>query len=583
MSDERSNGMDRGRFLKLGAAAAAAPAALSLTRAAKAAPAPQLEEATIAQLQAQMTNGGLTSYSLVQAYLGRIDAIDRKGGLNSVLELNPDAQDIAKQLDAERKAGHVRGPLHGIPVMVKANIDTADKLQTTAGSLALVGQPAPQDSTVAKKLRDAGAVILGKTNLSEWANFRSFSSTSGWSGVGGLCHNPYALDRNAGGSSSGSGASTSANLCAAGLGTETDGSIVNPANNDGVVGIKPTVGLTSRAGVVPISHTQDTVGPHARTVADAAAILSAIASRTADPRDDATATSPNGKPRPSIPADYTQFLDPNGLSGAKIGALRGPVLTGYSKYTDGVYQDAIDAMSAAGATVTDDVALPDMDEILASSAEIIVLIYEFKRDLKKYLDGRTGVPIKTLADAIAFNNAHADTELKFFGQEIFELAESDPFSDADYAQALADDAIRASAKTGEGVDDILEAVIARIRPPKGDPAAPLSALIIDSLPHCSRSDVVRRPRDKKRDERSLRPSRRPVNPAQLRACAAGETRGRHGGGQVGGWGGVGGAMWPPGRVAAVAGAQRLRGRCTADGAAGGNTESLAAGARPTSS
>jgi len=439
MSDERSNGMDRGRFLKLGAAAAAAPAALSLTRAAKAAPAPQLEEATIAQLQAQMTTGGLTSLSLVQMYLTRIDAIDRRGGLNSVLALNPDAQDIAKQLDAERKAGHVRGPLHGIPVMVKANIDTADKLQTTAGSLALVGQPAPQDSTVAKKLRDAGAVILGKTNLSEWANFRSFSSTSGWSGVGGLCHNPYALDRNAGGSSSGSGASTSANLCAAGLGTETDGSIVNPANNDGVVGIKPTVGLTSRAGVVPISHTQDTVGPHARTVADAAAILSAIASRTADPRDDATATSPNGKPRPSIPADYTQFLDPNGLSGAKIGALRGPVLTGYSKYTDGVYQDAIDAMSAAGATVTDDVALPDMDEILASSAEIIVLIYEFKRDLKKYLDGRTGVPIKTLADAIAFNNAHADTELKFFGQEIFELAESDPFSDADYAQALADD------------------------------------------------------------------------------------------------------------------------------------------------
>lgn len=439
MSDERSNGMDRGRFLKLGAAAAAAPAALSLARAAKAAPAPQLEEATIAQLQAQMTTGGLTSLSLVQMYLTRIDAIDRRGGLNSVIELNPDAQDIAKQLDAERKAGHVRGPLHGIPVMVKANIDTADKLQTTAGSLALVGQPAPQDSTVAKKLRDAGAVILGKTNLSEWANFRSFSSTSGWSGVGGLCHNPYALDRNAGGSSSGSGASTSANLCAAGLGTETDGSIVNPANNDGVVGIKPTVGLTSRAGVVPISHTQDTVGPHARTVADAAAILSAIASRTADPRDGATATSPNGKPRPSIPADYTQFLDRNGLSGAKIGALRGPVLTGYSKYTDGVYQDAIDAMRAAGATVTDDVALPDMDEILASSAEIIVLIYEFKRDLKKYLDGRTGVPIKTLADAIAFNNAHADTELKFFGQEIFELAESDPFSDADYAQALADD------------------------------------------------------------------------------------------------------------------------------------------------
>ena len=455
MSDERSNGMDRGKFLKLGAAAAATPTALTLARAARAAPAAHLEEATIADLQAQMTNGGLSSLSLVQMYLNRIDAIDRKGGLNSVIEINPDAQAIAKQMDAERKAGHVRGPLHGIPVMMKANVDTGDKLQTTAGSLALAGTPAPQDATVAKKLRDAGAVILGKTNLSEWANFRSFSSTSGWSGVGGLCHNPYALDRNAGGSSSGSGASVSANLCAAGLGTETDGSIVNPANNDGVVGIKPTVGLTSRAGVIPISHTQDTVGPHARTVADAAAILSAIASGTADPRDPATATSPNGKPRPSIPSDYTQFLDPNnGLKGAKIGALRGPVLTGYSKYTDGVYQDAIDAMRAAGAIVTDDVALPDMDAILSSSAEIIVLIYEFKRDIAAYLATRRGQPMKTLSDLIAFNNAHADTELKFFGQEIFELADSDPFSAADYAQALADDR-RLGGK--DGIDAALSA------------------------------------------------------------------------------------------------------------------------------
>jgi amidase len=454
MSEERSNGMDRGRFLKLGAAAAATPAALSLARTARAAPAAQLEEATIAQLQAQMTNGGLTSHSLVQMYLGRIDAIDRKAGLNSVLELNPDAQDIAKQLDAERQAGHVRGPLHGIPVMIKGNIDTADKMQSTAGSLALVGQPAPQDSTVAKKLRDAGAVILGKTNLSEWANFRSFHSTSGWSGQGGQTNNPYFLDRNPCGSSSGSAASVSANLCAAGLGTETDGSIVCPATIDGVVGIKPTVGLTSRAGVVPISHSQDTVGPHGRSVADAAAVLSAIASRTADPRDAATGTSPNGKPRPGIPADYTKFLDSNGLKGAKIGALRGPVLTGYSTETDAVYQQAIDAMRAAGATVVDPVALPDMDEILASSAELIVLLYEFKRDLKAYLDNRVGVPIKTLADAIAFNNAHADTELKWFGQEIFELADSDPFTAGDYAQALADDR-RLGGK--DGIDAALSA------------------------------------------------------------------------------------------------------------------------------
>ncbi len=439
MSEERSSGMDRGTFLKVSAAAAAAPAALSLARAAQAAPAADVEEATIAGLQAQMTNGGLTSHALVQKYLQRIDAIDRKGGLNSVLELNPDAESIAKQLDAERKAGHVRGPLHGIPVMLKGNIDTADKMQTTAGSLALAGPAAPQDSTVAKKLRDAGAVILGKTNLSEWANFRSTHSSSGWSGQGGLTHNPYFLDRNPCGSSSGSAASVSGNLCAAGLGTETDGSIVCPATIDGVVGIKPTVGLTSRAGVVPISHTQDTVGPHGRTVADAAAILSAIASGTADPRDPATSTTPNGSSRPSIPADYTQFLDANGLQGAKIGALRGPVLTGYSTETDAVYQQALDAMAAAGATVVDPVALPDMDDILASSAEIIVLLYEFKRDVKAYLDTRTGLSVHTLSDLIAFNTAHADTELQWFGQELFELADADLFSDADYAQALSDD------------------------------------------------------------------------------------------------------------------------------------------------
>jgi len=442
MSEEHSHGMDRGRFLKLGAAAAATPTALTLARAARAAPAPQLEEATIAQLQAQMTKGGLTSHSLVQMYLGRIDAIDRRGGLNSVLELNPDAQAIAKQLDAERKAGHVRGPLHGIPVMLKGNIDTGDKMQITAGSLALAGPPAPQDATVAQKLRDAGAVILGKTNLSEWANFRSFQSSSGWSGQGGQTNNPYFLDRNPCGSSSGSAASVSANLCAAGLGTETDGSIVCPATICGTVGIKPTVGLTSRAGVVPISHTQDTIGPHGRTVADAAAILSAIASTTADPRDPATATTPNGGSRPGIPTDYTQFLDPNGLRGAKIGALRGPVLTGYSPETDAVYDQALDAMRAAGATVVDPVALPDLegdDGILASSAEIIVLIYEFKRDVAAYLATRTGLSMHTLGDLIAFNNAHPDAELKWFGQEIFDLADADPFSDADYAQALLDD------------------------------------------------------------------------------------------------------------------------------------------------
>jgi amidase len=429
---------DRKKFIGISAAAAATPmVAGAFARRASAAPAPQLEEATIAQLQAQMTAGGLTAHSLVQMYLTRIDAVDRRGGLNSMLEVNPEAEEIAKTLDAERKAGHVRGPLHGIPVTLKGNIDTHDKMQTTAGSLALVGTPALQDATVAAKLRQAGAVILGKTNLSEWANFRSFHSSSGWSGQGRQTNNPYVLDRNPCGSSSGSAAAVSANLCAAGLGTETDGSIVCPANANGTIGIKPTVGLTSRAGVIPISHTQDTVGPHARTVADAAAILTAIVSRTADSRDAATGGSPTGGARPTLPADYTAFIDLHGLNGAKIGALHGPVLTGYSEETDKAYADALDAMRAAGAHVFD-IELPHLDDILNSLAEIIVLVYEFKRDLNAYLATRTGVPIHSLADAIAFNNDHADTELKWFGQEWFELAEADPFA-ADYAAALVED------------------------------------------------------------------------------------------------------------------------------------------------
>ncbi|HEY3218485.1 MAG TPA: amidase family protein, partial [Candidatus Limnocylindria bacterium] len=265
---------------------------------ATAAPAPELEEVTVAQLQTQMASGGLTAHALVQKYLTRIGVIDRD--LNSVIEINPDAEAIAKALDAERQAGHVRGPLHGIPVLLKDNVDTHDKMQTAAGSIALVGTAPSQDSTVAAKLRAAGAVILGKTNLSEWANFRSLHSSSGWCGRGGQCNNPYALDRNPCGSSSGSGAAPSANLTAVSIGTETDGSIVCPANANGVVGIKPTVGLVSRAGVIPISHSQDTVGPHTRTVADAAAVLGAIASKTTDPRDAATIGNRN-----KVFTDYT--------------------------------------------------------------------------------------------------------------------------------------------------------------------------------------------------------------------------------------------------------------------------------------
>jgi amidase len=431
-----SKRFDRKHFVGATAAAAAAPALASLARAGDAlagGPAPELEEATIAALQAAMTTGNLTALALVQKYKARINVLD--AGVRSVIELNPEAEAIARRLDAERSAGHARGPLHGIPILLKANIDTGDRMQTTAGSLALVGTPPAQDSTVAANLRRAGAVILGKTNLSEWANFRGFNSTSGWSGVGGLTHNPYVLDRNACGSSSGSGAAASASFAAASLGTETDGSIVCPANENGVVGIKPTVGLTSRAGVVPISHSQDTVGPHARTVADAAAVLTAIVSRTADPRDPATSTGRNLIP----PPDYTAFVDAHGLQGARIGIPRAGVFDTIPSIVSDVFDAAVAAMQAAGATIVDPADIPTIDAINSGADEITVLLYEFKRDLNAYLATRTGVPIHTLADAIAFNSAHADAELKWFGQELFELAEADLFSDAEYAAALANE------------------------------------------------------------------------------------------------------------------------------------------------
>jgi amidase len=398
-------------------------------------------------------------------YLERIASIDEGAiGLNSVLEVNPDARRIARQLDRERKNGHVRGPLHGIPIMLKANIDTADRMTTTAGSLSLVGDPPHQDATVAARLRAAGAVILGKTNLSEWANFRGFNSSSGWSGQGGQTRNPYVLDRNPCGSSSGSAASVAANLTAAGLGTETDGSIVCPATINGVVGIKPTVGLTSRAGVIPISHTQDTVGPHARTVADAAAVLSALVG--VDPRDPATAASA-GK----FSTDYTQFLDSHGLQGARIGVARGGGFTGYSEETDAIFEQAIEAMADAGAMIVDPAEIPTIDELNADPAEIIVLIYEFKRDLNAYLATRTGVPVHNLADVIAFNLAHASQELQYFGQEFLELAEQEIFSQQEYEDAL----VRGHELAGKnGIDAILaqehlDALVA----PTGSPSWPI--------------------------------------------------------------------------------------------------------------
>jgi amidase len=347
-----------------------------------------------------------------------------------VVEVKPDARNIARALDNERRSGHVRGPLHGIPIVLKENIDTGDKMQTTAGSLALLGKPAPRDATVAARLRAAGAIILGKTNLSEWANFRSFQSSSGWSGRGGQTNNPYDLTRNPSGSSSGTGAAVTASFAAAGLGTETDGSIVSPANNNGVVGIKPTVGLTSRAGVIPISHSQDTVGPHGRTVADAAAVLGALVG--VDPRDPATPASA-GK----FFTDYTQFLNPDGLRGARIGVRRAGGVTGYSPETDALYENAIAVMRSAGAVIVDPADLPTSAEIASDPSEFTVLLYEFKQDIAVYLATRTGLSVHTLADLIAFNNAHAAQEMKWFGQEIFLLAESDPFTAQEYADALA--------------------------------------------------------------------------------------------------------------------------------------------------
>ncbi len=411
-------------------------------------------EATVAHLQAQMAAGQLTSEQLTRAYIERIRKLDQGGsgddgdssglGVNAIIELNPDALALARKADDLRRHGTVLGPLHGIPVLLKDNIDTGDRMQTSAGSFALVGTPASHDSTVAANLRAGGAVILGKTTLSEWANFRSFGSISGWSGRGGQAHNPYGIDRNPCGSSSGSGAAASANFATVSLGSETDGSIVCPGNANGVVAIKPTVGLTSRAGVVPISHVQDTIGPHARTVADAAAALSVIQSRTYDGRDPATGSVPLGWrgrfARPTnIPADYTQFLDPNGLKGARIGITRAG-LNGFDPFVQtpaavtAAIEAAFKALSDAGATVID----LDAEGFSFAPAfgEFGILLYDFKNDVRAYFATRAGVPVAggTLQTAIDFNNAHADVEMPFFNQDIFDLANSLDTSDPNAPQ-----------------------------------------------------------------------------------------------------------------------------------------------------
>ncbi len=386
-------------------------------------------ELTIAQLQSRMQKGTLTSRTLTAAYLARIAAVDVAGpALKSVIEKNPEALAIADRMDAERKRGEVRGPLHGIPVLIKDNIDTSDKMATTAGSLALAGSSAPRDAHLVELLRAAGAVLIGKTNLSEWANFRSSRSTSGWSGRGGQTRNPYVLDRNPCGSSSGTGAAIAANLAVVGVGTETDGSIICPASICGLVGLKPTVGLVSRTGIIPISATQDTAGPMTRTVADAAVLLTVIAG--VDERDEITKES-RGKKNP----DYTSFLDVKALNGARIGVARN--MAGFHPQVDLVFDAAIGALRKAGATIVDPADVPTVGKY--DDAELEVLLYEFKDGINSYLRSRGATTkMKSLDDLIAYNKANAGKEMPWFAQEQFERAQSKGLlTDTKYRDALA--------------------------------------------------------------------------------------------------------------------------------------------------
>ena len=428
-----------------------------------------LAETTLDELRVALVRGEWTTRSLVDAYLARIEALNLQGpALRAVLETNPDAVAIADQLDRERREGHERGPLHGVPVLLKDNIDTGDRMTTTAGSLALQGWVAPRDAGVAARLRAAGALLLGKGNLSEWANFRSTRSSSGWSARGGQCRNPYVLDRNPCGSSSGSGVAVSANLAPVALGTETDGSIVCPSSANGIVGIKPTVGLVSRAGVIPISNSQDTVGPMTRTVRDAAILLGVIAGP--DPRDPTVAAA-----APAGGADYTTFLDPDGLRRARVGVARS--FFGFHDRVDLMMERAIDVMRAAGAEVVDPVWLGATARDVAADtrarlgmAETQVLLHEFHAGLDAYLANRgPNVEVRSLDDLILFNERHADEEMAFFGQErLLAARTTGPLSDSAYLTARA--AARRLSRD-EGIDRTmtdhrLDAIVA----PTGGPA-----------------------------------------------------------------------------------------------------------------
>lgn len=422
----------------------------------------ELEEVSIAELQAGMAAGMWTARQITELYLQRIEALDRQGpALRAVIETNPDAIAIAEARDQERLDGMIRGPLHGIPILLKDNIATEDKTSTTAGSLALEGAIEPEDSFVAQRLREAGAVLLGKANLSEWANFRSSRASSGWSGRGRQCRNPYVIDRNPCGSSSGSAVAASASMVAAAIGTETNGSIVCPSSANGVVGVKPTVGLVSRSRIIPISHSQDTAGPLARTVRDAAMVLGALTG--VDPNDPATAESEG-----QSYTDYTQFLDEDALQGARIGVARNHF--GFDPNVDALMEAAIEAMRDRGAEIVDPVPMPTFADFGDSVFE--VLLYEFKADLNAYLAALgPDAPIRSLADAIAFNEANADTSMPYFGQEIFLLAEAKgPLTEQAYLDAR-DQALRISREEGIDrvmADDDLDAIVA----PTGGPAWP---------------------------------------------------------------------------------------------------------------
>jgi amidase len=458
-----SNSNSRRNFLRAGVTATFATAAypaLGAARVADTVPAPgpgvqnleqnfrkdfELDEITIDDLQKAFQSGQYSSRSLSEKYLARVAEIDKAGPrVNAVIELNPDALQIADALDQERRSKGPRGPLHGIPVLIKDNIDTSDRMNTTAGSLALLGsRGAPNDAFVAAQLRKAGAVILGKTNLSEWANIRSSHSTSGWSGRGGLTRNPYALDRNPCGSSSGTGAAVSANLCVAGVGTETDGSVVCPSSANGLAGLKPTVGLVSRSGIVPISHSQDTAGPMARTVRDVAILLGVMAG--ADPQDPVTADS-QGKVSP----DYTKFLDPAGLKGARLGVVR--KYCGFNDAVDQLMDTLVGEMKRAGAEIVDPADIPTIGKF--DESELTVFYYELKADLAAYLARRGNTSVKSLKDVIAFNERNRDREMPYFGQDIFLKSEQKGLLNTkEYLDALA---LNQKLSRAEGIDFIMD-------------------------------------------------------------------------------------------------------------------------------